>query len=295
MEKLPIIFSTFLSDEDDFRGIQLLIKSLRQFGGTHRNSPFWIFLAPTIKKSTVLENLGNTQQFSIEDQSFNPPYYFSTKVTAWVQAEELARQQTRSLAWIDPCCLVLREPSLLILDEKTNAAFRPVHIRNVGQPVEQEIDGFWKSVYQQCNTPQMTWVFESFVDEQNILPYFNTHCFCIDPNLGILEKAKSNLHSLVEDTGFIGEYCSDSPHKIFLFQVVLSATLFEMTSMEHIRILPPDYGYPFHLHKKISPVKRIHQMSEMTIMIYEEEQNLSLAFQQLSISPEIQGWYFSLQ
>lgn len=295
MDKQPVFFATFISDEDDFSGVQLLIKSLRQFGGTHRNSPFWIFLTPAMKKSKVLENLGNTQQFKVEDQPFKPPYFFSTKVTAWVKAEEMARQQTRLLAWIDPCCLVLKEPSLFILDEKINAAFRPVHIRNVGQPVEQEIDGFWKSVLKQCNTPQVTDSIESFVDEQTILPYFNTHCFSIDPSFGILAKTKSNLHSLVEDTCFIGEYCSDSPHKIFLFQAVLSATLFAITSMEHIRILPPDYGYPFHLQEKISSEKRIHQMSEMTIMIYEEEQNLPLAFQQLSISPEIQGWYFSLQ
>ena len=293
MDKQNLVFATLITGDEDFRGVQLLIKSLRQFGGTLRNAPFWVFHTPNIKKFLNLENLANTRRFELEDQTPEAEYYFSTKVGAWARAEKMAKEQFCSLAWIDPSCIVLNEPKFFMLDKESVAACRPVHIRNVGQPAGMKIDGFWAAIFSQCNTPQLSDVIESYVDQQTILPYFNTHCFSVDPRIGVMAKTKENLDALAEDSRFIENYCSEEAHKIFLFQAVLSATLLATTPFKSIRILPPEYGYPFHLHKRISHQKRINNLSTLTIMVYEEERNLPLAFQQLTSSPEIEQWYLS--
>jgi len=48
-------------------------------------------------------------------------------------------------------------------------------------------------------------------------------------------------------------YLTDSLHRIFLFQAVLSAVITSSLNWEEIRLLTPDYSYPYHLRAKIPP------------------------------------------
>ena len=75
-------------------------------------------------------------------------YYFAGKVCASAQAEELATPGVRSLIWIDPACLIVRPPLLFDLGQSFDAAVRPVHIRNVGLPPGEPLNGFWKKICQ---------------------------------------------------------------------------------------------------------------------------------------------------
>ena len=124
-------------------------------------------------------------------------------------------------------------------------------------------------------------------DEQ---PYFNSHCFSLDPRLKILTKTKENLEAIANNSLFMESCCNDQLHKIFLFQAVLSATITSILGEKSRRILPPDYGYPFHLQDKIKADKQITKMEDMTIMVYEDEQHLKLAFQQLQLNQELQNF-----
>jgi len=284
-----VVFATLVTDEEDFQAAFMLVRSLRQFGGALKNAPFLIFTQNNPTDISRLKRLETVELLSVTDNTPQVGYFFRAKICAWAQAEELSTQ-SRSLVWIDPCCLVLREPELLNCGNGIAAALRPVHIRNIGQPISGEIDGFWKDIYNQCNTSIWKDGIESFVDEQKLLPYFNSHCFSLDPRMKILTKTKQNIESLVNNSLFMGSYCNDQLHKIFLFQSVLSATISSLLGEKSIRILPPDYGYPFHLQDKINAEKQFTKMEDMTIMVYEEEQHLMLAFQQLQLNQKFQDF-----
>ncbi|MEN6529972.1 MAG: hypothetical protein ABFC97_08980 [Anaerolineaceae bacterium] len=59
---------------------------------------------------------------------------FQTKVLACRLAEEQAAAVNSTLIWIDPVCLLLQQPDCFLIGETYPAAFRPVHLRNIGQP-----------------------------------------------------------------------------------------------------------------------------------------------------------------
>ncbi len=291
MDKQAPIFFTIASDESELRGAKLLLESLRQFGGQLSHASFWVFTPPGFS-SAIPEAWKNAQFHQIEEVPANPGYFFAAKACAWAQAENSAAKLTHSLIWIDPCCLILNEPQQLVLEGHLKAALRPVHIRNVGQPASQPLDGFWNAIYQQCGATPTTPI-HSFVDEQAILPYFNSHCFCVEPQTGVLTRALRNLHALANDAGFMAEFCNDQLHRIFLFQCVLSATYLSLFSVNAIRLLPPGYGYPFHLQERIAPERQLRTLADIPVLVYEEEQNLPLVFERMQPTAAQQAWFAS--
>lgn len=289
-----MIFATLATDENERRAAQFLISSIRQYAGCYRDSQ--ILMYSTSKETTYpfRDSSGNTSQIPLSEYPANAPYFFADKVQAWVQAEVLLENQTDTLVWIDPLCLVLREPGQFALLQDNAAAFRPVHIQNIGLSSQSPLDYFWQAIYDQCNTPRQTESVESYVDENSILPYFNTHCFSINPKLGVLRRTAQNLKDLTQNSQFVETCLSDHIHKIFLFQAVLSATVLSCCSLSKIQILTPDYSYPFHFQEKITLQKRITDLSKITTLVYEDFGNLEKLFQQLKSSEEIRSWYENL-
>ncbi len=286
-----MIFATLITDEDERRGAQLLLNSIRQFAGRYRNSECVVYSTLFDTTNSIHDSSGKTRQIPLTGYPSNALYFFASKVEAWAQAELLLEKQTDTLIWIDPMCLVLREPSDYALLGEKIAALRPVHVQNIGQPARSPLNNFWQSIYNQCNTPKQTETVNSFVDKKLILPYFNTHSFSINPQLGMLQRTLQNLKQLAADSQFVKECLSDQLHKIFLFQAVLSATLLSGYSMSRIHLLTPDYGYPFHLQMNLSQQNRVEDISKLTVLVYEEPENLVRIFQQMEVPSEFRSWY----
>lgn len=195
---------------------------------------------------------------------------FSAKVLACKLAEEAAHQAGKVMIWIDPACLLLRPPMQFLLTPPHKAAFRPVHITNVGQPAGQPLSGFWQQIYQATGNRIPDYTLQSHVDAREILPYFNTHCFSLDPSQELCSKWMATLEELWIDETF-KSHLTDSLHRIFLFQAVLSAVITSFLNQEEIRLLTPDYSYPYHLQAKIPSEKRVKRLNELTCAAYEDE------------------------
>lgn len=286
-----MIFGTLVTDKDEYSCAQILVNSVRQFAGSYRNSEFVVYSSFSDTTNAIHDSSGKTRQIPLTGYPSNAPYFFASKVEAWAQAELMLENQTDTLIWIDPMCLVLQEPGEFALTREKIGAFRPVHIQNIGQPSQSPLDNFWQGIFDQCKTPNQTETVESFVDEKAILPYFNTHCFSINPQLGVLQRTLQNLKELAANSRFVKECLPDHLHKIFLFQAVLSATLLSGFGMSRIHLLTPDYGYPFHLQEKIQIQKRITDLSRISTLVYEDSVNLEKVFQQLKASEELRSWY----
>lgn len=290
-----VVFSTFVSEESDKFCTSVLIDSLRANGGILHQSPFWIF---SNNYETQLASDKNVDFFQLPESNLENHYFFSEKVRSWALAESYAKEDFDTLIWVDPACIVFNPPISFLLEDETLAAFRPVHIRNVGQLFGLEMDQFWTLIYAKCNTPKPSFSVKSFVDGQEIYPYFNTHCFSIMPRKGMLEKTLENLNVLDNDQEFISTCCSDNLHKVFLFQAVLVATVLNEISETQIRLLPPDYSYPLHLANKIADEDKIQDLEKLTVMVYEEKKIAEEVLSRLDMPLSKRQWlkkYFQIQ
>lgn len=265
------VFMTLLCGTDDIPFARLLIESLREFGGAMKDSPFWLFYKEQkVQPGEVFRDLQvDTYPVSIpESIRFYP---FGSKVAACAAAEELARQgQVNSLISIDTNCLILNPPVLQDLGDEFDAAFRPVHIRNVGSSLGQPLDVFWQGIYSALGVQELPLSVTSYVDRQPLRAYFNTHSFAFRPSLGLMAQWIDLFQALVTDRDFQARACSDQMYQIFLFQAVLSTLIASSLKPERIRLLPPTYNYPYNLQLQIPQEIRAAAMNDLVSATFED-------------------------
>ena len=250
-ELASLCFFTLVSSIEAGQRLRLLIESLRAFGGQFSQAPFWIFWSSNYDPMELMSEYpekNGVAWIPLAAEDSLPRYYFARKVLACAQAEEVAAASVRSLVWLDPNCLIVQPPALFDLRPAYEAAFRPVHIRNVGSLAAEPLDEFWEPVYRTTGMQSMPFTVQSFVDAQTVRPYFNTNLFSIDPAKGVLRQWLEYFKALVTDQQFQAGACSSELHQIFLHQAILSTLVAKLLPVEHIRILPPEYSYPLHLH-----------------------------------------------
>lgn len=265
----PVQYITTINSEEEVRQARLLIESLRSFGGRLRDCPVWLFVSGKPVPANFA-GLGDIRLFPLE---IDPPYRhyaFSEKVFACALAEEMAGAADQSLVWLNLDCLIINPPDLFYLGSDHDAALRPVHIRNVGSPASQPPDAYWQAVYQVVGVEEIPYSIESVVDSQIIRPYFNTHCFSINPSKGILQAWRAAFKTLAADHAFQTGACQDRLRQIFLHQVVLSALIMKSIEQERIRVLPHEYSYPLHLQEKLPSSRRIRSLNQLVCMVYED-------------------------
>lgn len=246
-----------------------LIDSLRAFGGTLSQNPVWLFEADPRAECARLAQDGLTV-IPIQVLEAIKPALFSEKVFACAQAEAMAGPEVGSLVWIDPGCLVVNPPVLYELGADFDAAFRPVHIQNVGLQVDEPLDAFWQGIYTEVGMPDGSTTVQSFVDQRVLRGYYNSHAFAVNPALGILSRWLEHFQRLANDAAFQQAACQDDAHQIFLFQALLSALVTKEVTPARLRILPPEYNYPFNLQERVPVEHRARALNDAVTFAYED-------------------------
>jgi hypothetical protein len=264
--KNETIFLTVV-DPSSLTAARLMVASLRAFGGELADAPVWVFsshpgeLAGLEDAATHLQPLDGLQ-FT--------PCPFAEKVAACARAEAIVPAGTRSLVWIDPGCLVVQPPLGFALGPQYDAAFRPVHIRNVGLPPSEPLDPFWQAIYRAAGVEDVHTTVTSFVDGQLLRSYFNTHAFAINPGMRLMGRWHELFLQLVGNAIFQAAACADELHQIFLFQALLSALAASRINDARICQLPPTYNYPCHLQERVPPDRRIAVLNDLVCFAYED-------------------------
>jgi hypothetical protein len=202
----------------------------------------------------------------------------------------MATENVQTLIWIDPGCLVIKPPLLFALGQSFDTAVRPVHIRNVGLTHSEPLDGFWKKIYEAVGVKDDTTTVETFVDVQRIRSYFNSHAFAVNPSSGLLRKWLDAFEILVSDEKFQISYCQDELHRIFLHQAVLSALLITSLDQKRIRILPPDYNYPYNLHQSVPLDRRALALNDLVCIAYEDRSLDPNVVDDIEIHEPLRAW-----
>lgn len=250
--------------------VRLLIESIRSFGGGLSKSPIWLFHGLTSSGRADIENDLDVDVLPMNVTESVKDYDLSEKVWACAEAERLAASKVRSLVWLSPDTLIVNPPVLYELGDMYDAALRPVHIKNVGLTTSEPLDGFWDGVYRSAGIADTGFTIESFVDEQKIRAYFNSHSYCINPSIGLFRQWLHCFEKLVCDSAFQDSSCSDDLHRIFLHQAVLSALTVTMLDTNRIKILPPTYCYPHNLHDSVPSDRRAGVMNDLVSVVYED-------------------------
>lgn len=263
------LFVTVVGSQESWLQMKILEACMRMFGDEMSQSRFLIFNADGENAPVKFMSAEN-----IEIQALTVPveirqYIFATKVAAMAQAEKIALGDYKTITWIDQDCLILNPPLLYILNDDMDAAFRPVHIQNVGLRSEDPLDEYWRRIYLACGMKDIEARVDSFVDGVHLRAYFNTHAFSVDPNKGLMSVWLEIFTKLVTDQGFQASCCTDRRHQVFLFQAILSALIIREVKLDRIRILPPVYNYPYNLQTTIPMEKRVRSIDNLVTLTYE--------------------------
>jgi hypothetical protein len=267
-------FFTLVGSEEGARMARLTIDSLRAFGGDLSACPVQVFVAGEAPVSVAFAGLADVDLLPLGlDEAFRYP--FAAKVYAAARAEALAGPETRAVVWLGPSCLIVNPPRRFALDPAHDAAFRAVHIQNVGSPATEPLDDFWRAIYRAVGVEAVPFTVESFVDGQRLRPYFNSHCFASNPASGLLGAWWEYFQGMVLDRAFQAGPCRDDLHQIFLHQAILSSLVTKWLDPQRIDLLPADYSYPLHFQERIPPACRASTLDNLTCPVYEEAADLS--------------------
>jgi hypothetical protein len=272
MSDVPIdktIFLTLVRSPRERSCARVLIDSIRSFGGALSDCPIWLFEAGGQRASSDYPGGSGVQAFSLDVPDTVKGYFFADKVWACAQAEEMAPSAVQSLIWIDPVVLIIGPPLLFSLGESFDAAVRPVHIKNVGLPLEVHLDGFWKKIVSSVGVDDIKTGVETFIGGQRIRSYFNSHAFAINPSEGLLRRWFECFEALVCEEDFQAGIRQDQAHQIFLHQAVWSLLIVTDLDPKRIRHLPPDYNYPYNLHESVPLDRRAKALNDLVCIAYE--------------------------
>jgi hypothetical protein len=269
-----VTFVTLLGSVEAEPRVRLAIASLREFGGSLARSPVLAF-APASLSGAEIGRIEGIELVALECEPTFARYPFGAKVSACAQAEARVSHGPRSLVWFGSGCLVFNPPELLALGPDCDAAFRPVHIANVGSSRSGPLDDYWAAVYAAVGAQDGNLSVESLLDARRLRPYYNTHCFAVSPALGLMASWRDSFRLLVADRAFQSGPCHDEIHRIFLHQAVLSALVTRSVAPGRLRVLPPGYSYPLHFHAKLADAKRARVMNDITCAAYEEDSDLA--------------------
>ncbi len=284
------LFVTLVRTAAGRSAARLLIESIRSFGGALSQCPVWIFEADPHNVPCDQLRGPNQEVIPLSLSGVLGHYPFAHKVCACAQAEQLVGNTEGSLIWVAPACLILNPPVLFRLDQSVDTAVRPVHIRNVGSPIAEPLDRYWEGICRALGVNDIQTAVESFIDRQQIRSYFNTHAFSVNASRGLLTRWAECFEALVGDGEYQTAACQDDKHQIFLHQAVLSALLATSLPSDRIRILPPDYNYPYNLHQAVPADRQPAALNDLVCIAYEDRSLDPSRVDDIAIRLPLRSW-----
>lgn len=284
-------FLLLFKSETGQRLARIVIDSLHVFGGPLSDCPVWAFVPERDLVSCSLPGMEGVHLFPLVVEESWSHYPFSDKVYALATAEEMAGPEVRSLVWLSLDCLIINPPLLFDLGSASgraaaDAAFRPVHHRNVGSPAHEPLDEFWRGIYRALEVYDMPYTVEAFADRQTLRPYFNTHCFALNPAAGLGRAWWVHFKAIMADEAFQSGPCRDELHQIFLHQAVLSTLVATRLPWERVRLLPPEYNYPLNLLGELPPGRQPTALNGLVNAVYED----AFPWGEIEIQEPLRSW-----
>ena len=267
---LNLVFVILVSNPVQEKQANILINSIREFGGKYSDGQVYVFLGDTVNApgNSLLSEGVNLIPLEIDESL--PNYPFVQKMQALAQAEKLLENKSKTLVWMDADGLVLKEPVEFDLPENKKLAIRPVNLRNnVGLLADDPLDKFWEKIYQLSNlNVEDVPVIQTYVDTQMVRAYLNCAIFSIRPDMGILQESLDIFKKLLFDKEYQYGAIATFNHIIFLHQAILSAVMVSKIKEDEIHWFSMAAGYPLHHQKDLTPERRVNNLNDLESLIY---------------------------
>ena len=287
---LRLAFIVMVGNSAQESDAALLIDSIRAFAGDAANAPVYAVLADPVRTpGTILKDRGARILDLDMDARFRG-YPFADKVWACDQVEKLTQKEADVLVWVNPESLIVAPPRELDLAPGQVAAFRPVHVQNVGLSFGTAPDAFWSGIWKATGlSVDRAFPVESFLEARKIHAYFNSGFFAVRPQLGLMRAWKENFEKLLLDDQFQRAACPDDSHRIFLHQAVLSAVA-ASCGRDRIRLLPPTYSYPLNFQSQLPPERRARNLNSLVHVLSTGSLRDAGWMHQLPVEEPLRAW-----
>ena len=250
----------------------LFIKSIRQFGGSMKDTPVYV-MNDAMAKSDV-SSLTVLPGVTVHDIEIAPEYRsfpYSKKVHACASAEKILDGKVETLIYFDTEMLAFSSFDKMLLQKGASVSMRPVMLLNtVGLAPAVPVDAFWKALYNDAGVDDSKIpTIQAYIDEKKIRFYINCETISIRPELGIFREWQRLFIKRLSDETFMKTNCADQLHKIFLHQAVLSAVIAAKIPEQQIQWIPDKYVYSAHLHDKTPLNKKIERLNQAPLAGYD--------------------------
>ncbi|NMC44468.1 MAG: hypothetical protein GYA46_11170 [candidate division Zixibacteria bacterium] len=274
MDKVPIIFATYASDDKAMHWSLVMAESIRQFGGSMRNAPIWIYRADDHPVGdTTLSRRAKALNIAVKT-SRNPAeadgFWFADKVYASAAAEAEAEGQAGILAWLDPDEVFAKEPTEFLLPEGISLGYRPVIHKLIGSLWSEPPDEFWTRVFSLLSVPDSA-IFSvvSPLDGLTLRAYFNAGVLVVRPGRGLLRRWPECFQTLFRDSTMV-EWCRiNDLRAIFLHQAALAGDVLARLKRDEMTQLPSTYNYPAYFHDRYPAESRPKTLDEVVMFRHE--------------------------
>ncbi len=270
----PIVITTFVEYPDELVRLQVLVESLRTFGGRYRDAPVWAYVADELLESPS-ESLEEARRLGADIRRIQVPddvawYLLVRKVFAGAHAEAEAAGKAEILARLDPDTIFVDEPGEYILPEGKSLGWRPVFHRNISPLFDEPLDKYWSRAYEVMGVREET-VFPMVTpaDEDVIRPYFQAGCVVVRPERGILKHWEEILVLLAGDP-VIKEICQkDRSKRLFTFQVALTGAVLNTLARSEMLAFSDRINYPIFFREMFGAKKDFHDITGVATVRYE--------------------------
>jgi hypothetical protein len=273
-EGTKLVFACMVIPEHNEVESLIWARSVRHFSGRFSGNSIWMFIPNDVEalsssRREELDELGvKLFPFKIDKEMLRFP--LAGKPFAAAEAEKLASGKLDIVAWTDPDNIYLNEPNEIILPDKINLGYRPVHHVNIGSIYNQPLDEFWSLIYKDCDVPaHRVFPMKPNVEDVEIRPYINAGHLIFRPERGLMKKWRDNFSGLYSRPAYIELYKEDPRYAVFVHQAILSATILTETRGDEITKLSVRYNYPLNLYSQIPVAKRIERLNDLVTARYD--------------------------
>jgi hypothetical protein len=269
-----IIFSTFAENEEQLRSVFYLVESIREFAGSYKDAPVWVFIPPEfagefIDLQNKITSLGADLKISkAPEQSLW--LYFAGKTYAAGKAEAEAEGIAGILVWMDADSIVLSEPEDFEPEEVISFAYRPVMHNRSGSLYSEPPGPFWSRIYKSLSiSDSAIFPMVTPADRQTIRAYFNSGLMVVRPERRLLRKWGEDFTTLYSDP-VLAEMCrGDIEKRIFLHQAAVVGAVLNSIKKEEMIELSDRYNYPMFFHRYYDAVKEFSSIENIITLRYD--------------------------
>jgi len=241
-----MMLASYVESQDELADTELLLSSLRTFGGKMRHLPIHLF-APTSEKlnlSTVLSDAGVTLT-GVDVPEDIAWLYYAGKPLAAAVAEKTAVESHELLVWLDSDTIVVDEPSDFDLRYLKALAYKPVMHNRAGSLFDEEVSPYWRRVFELAEIDESRlFPMHSQADHQRIRPFFQAGCLVVRPELGIMQRWSDDFIKVASDPT-LAEMCREERvHRVFLHQAALVGAIVNNLDRDQLLELSDAYNYP---------------------------------------------------